>query len=751
MRITMEQIRETFLNYFQNRDHLKIQNASVIPKNDPTLLFVNSGMAPLKDFFTGESLPPAPNICNVQPCIRTIDIDDVGDRHHLTSFEMLGSWSFNNYFKEDAIKLAYELLINQFKIPKDKLYVTIFEGSSEHGLARDDESARVWESLGISKDHIVPQPFEDNFWGPTAETGPCGPCTECFYDTGDEFGDAYVPGGPFDTKKRYIEIWNAGVFMEFNKTLEGNYDKLKFKSVDTGAGLERLVMTLNGKESVYETDMLLPLMESISAQTNNAIPEKGKRVISDHVKTLAFILSEGVQPSNEGRGYVARKLIRRCASVLLMHKIDKLDFKKLINMVIDEYKPYYPELDKNREQIIYQFEKELEIFSRTIKKGFRYLQKECSGSSFKLSGEQCVKLVTTHGLPIDFIEQFVKDNGGEIDKQDFNKKLQLHKEMSKKSKDGDKENSDVDALETIKDKVQSLEPTTFVGYESLQSRGKVLKILLNNDFVVQAKKGDQIAFITDCTSFYAQGGGQIADIGLFKSEDGTEISIEKVEKTKQGVFIHFGTVNNGTIKVDQEGTFEVDEQNRMQIEANHTATHLLQSAIRTVLGDSVKQKGSRVDAKILRFDFNYDQNVTKEQQEQIESLIRDYINQDLPRQVCNLSLEEAKEKGATAHFSEKYDNKSVRLVQFGEVSKELCGGTHAKSTGQIKKFKIVSISGIQRGVKRITAVTGIEAEKALINSRILTDKVQPKGSWESAERETNTLDNLDSGMVSVPI
>ncbi len=407
-KITSKEIREKFLSYFESKDHLRIKNSSIIPKNDPTLLFINAGMAPMKKFFTGEESPEKPRLCNVQTCIRTIDLDDVGDKSHLTSFSMLGSWSIGDYFKEGAIKLAYEFLTKHLNIPNEKLYVTVFAGDKSIGLDVDDECKKWWKEVGILEDHIVECPMEDNFWI-AGETGPCGPCTEVFYDTRDDDVNKYVPGGYFDTKTRYIEIWNAGVCMQFNRNLDGTYSPLKFKSIDTGAGLERLTMTLNKMSSVYDTDLLKPICDKINELANGKLSERTVRVLTDHTRTISLILSEKQAPSNEGRGYVPRKLIRRCILLTTKESVKDFDYLSLYNFFIDNYSDIFPLIKENKDFLLSHFEKEYEQFNKVLVSGLEKLD-EIKTKGNNISKEDAFDLVTTYGLPFDIIEDYAKDN-----------------------------------------------------------------------------------------------------------------------------------------------------------------------------------------------------------------------------------------------------------------------------------------------------------------------------------------------------
>ena len=711
LKITSREIREVFLKFFESKNHLRILGSSIVPSNDPTLLFINSGMAPLKKYFTGEAQPPNSDLCNIQPCIRTIDIDDIGDRHHLTSFEMLGSWSINNYFKEEAISLAFQLLVEGLKIPKEKLYVTVFSGFPELNLSPDHESVKIWEGLGIDKSHIVFQPFEDNFWGPTAETGPCGPCTEVFYDTGDEYGDPYVQGGHFDTKSRYIEIWNAGVFMQFNKNSDGTYSNLKFKSVDTGAGLERLTMALNGLTSVYETDLLKPILEQVALQAKgkDSLSARTIRIITDHLRTTAFILSEGVKPSNDGRGYIPRRLIRKCAVLALKAKIDDFDFVAILNKVIEQYGDFYTHFNENKKDIIDTFEKERIHFQQVLRDGFKRLEKLSEKPNFEITGKDAFTLVSTYGIPIDLINEYANEKGGKVNVEEFKEEFKKHQEISKSSTTGDSEEGEVLKLNLneYQEVLDGIPETKFLGYDSYECKAKVLNIIKDGNRIQKANSGDRVLIITDKTCFYAEGGGQVSDTGVFTAKN-ANVSIIDVQKNDNKTFVHLGIVREGDLSVESSVDMKIDISRRLRIQANHSTVHLLQSALRQILGDSIRQAGSLVEEDKLRFDFLYDNKLSDEEIETVERYVNDYIQNNLPLVTEVTTLSEAINKGVLAFFEDKYGD-SVRVVMFGDVSKELCGGTHIKDTGSIGYFKILSEGSIGRGTRRITAITGNKA------------------------------------------
>lgn len=692
-KISSKEIKDAFLNFFEKNDHLIISDSSIIPKNDPTLLFINSGMAPLKNYFNGEEIPPKKRLCNVQPCIRTIDIDDVGDKHHLTSFQMLGSWSIGDYFKEYAIKFAFKLLTESLHIPKEKLYMTIFSGDKEIGLEPDLEAKKYWMEVGVDESHIVACGKDDNFWGPTSETGPCGPCTEVFYDTGSGDENKYVPGGHFDTKNRYIEIWNAGVFMQLNKNADGSFDKLKFKSVDTGAGLERLAMVLNGHSSVYDTDLLCPIKDRIKEEigSNTNVSERDILIMTDHLRTISLILSEKVSPDNEGRGYIPRKLIRKCIMIIAKSKVENFDFLNIMRFIVDMYQDIFPLFATNKQYILDTFKKEAEQFQKVIVAGLERLQHIKEKTSL-INGNDTFELVTTFGLPFDIICDFADENNMQVDKDGYKERLEMHKKISSQGKAGSKSSqydlSEFEDFDTVK----------FTGYDTLSDEAKVTFVRC---------KGSDIKLITDHTPFYAQSGGQCADIGTIKN-DSFEMKVESVLKTKKGTIIHFGKLVSGSVKVDDTVQMYVDQVTRRQTANAHSCVHLLQSALKKHFGKNVNQAGSKVEPNKLRFDFNYDNKISYDDICTLEKTVNTFIRMNLNREVINTDLDTARKLGATALFESKYAD-TVRMVSFGDVSKELCGGTHTSATGNIGFFAITSVEGIGKGIKRISALVGDDA------------------------------------------
>lgn len=690
---TSTEIREAFLGFFSKHSHHVIPHSSLIPNNDPTLLFINSGMAPLKSYFTGEQTPPHSMLCNVQPCIRTIDIDDVGDRHHLTLFEMLGSWSIGDYFKDRAIELAFELLTTVFKFPLERLYVTVYEGHSEFNLPADHESAAIWRRVGIPESHIVWQPHSDSFWGPSGETGPCGPCTEVFFDTGDEHGVSYHLSGVFDTK-RYIEIWNAGVFMEWFKSHNGSFSPLSIKSVDTGSGLERMAMVLNGHSSVYETDLLSTLIQVIRQQMPAHVPDQSLRILADHIKAASFIMSEGIAPSNEGRGYIVRRLIRRCMGTAA--RLDThLDGVPAIRQVVQQMGSTYPLLRQFEGQIMGWWNQENETFSLALREGFIRLNERLhlhTGPVF--SGKDAFDLVSTYGIPYDMVRDSLAQLGKQVDQASYDEAVAEHKQVSRQSKltTSGMHGGGIDGIRQLAVTM----PTAFVGYELMGCEAEVMDV-----FPVE---GRGWGLVTTQTCFYAESGGQVGDVGVIES-DHAVFEVLDTQKHSSGVIIHVGQFKAGSMMVGMGVRLRVDAIRRNRVACHHTATHLLQSALRQVLGMGIKQAGSLVEPNRLRFDFACDRKPTAEELRQIEDRVNALIQDNLEGVIETMSLDQALQQNATAFFMEKYQG-SVRVVSFGADSKELCGGTHVSRTGCIGVFRLVSEGSVAKGVRRIVGVTG---------------------------------------------
>jgi alanyl-tRNA synthetase len=699
-----EEIRQAFLDFFTSRGHQQISGVSLVPKNDPTLLFINSGMAPLKRYFTGEDQPPAPDLCNVQPCIRTTDIEDVGDRHHLTYFEMLGSWSIDHYFKERAIALAFELLVDSFGFEPDRLYATVFAGMPELGLAPDETSPQIWESVGLKRNHIVPLKA-DNFWGPAGDTGPCGPCTEVFFDTGGAFGSSYQPGGSFDTDHRYIEIWNAGVFMEFNKDAEGKFTKLPFASVDTGSGLERMAMVLGGHETVYETDLLKPIADRARSVISPAadLPIESVRLLADHVRAATMILAEGVRPSNLGRGYIPRRLIRKCVEVVTRAGLAEFPFPVVIDAVTERFGAIYPRLVASSTQIKQGFEQERAEFARVVERGLEQLEKLRAQGDLQISGDEAFSLFATYGMPVELVRDYAQGHGGDVDMAGFNAAFKEHQQRSRVS--AARGGTDAARWPAGLDHIASPDkgPTPFLGYDRTQEQARVEQLLVGGTPVDSADEGSWVEVVLDRTPFYPEGGGQVGDRGTLRAGDGV-VDILATLRGPGGVIVHRGQIAEGTLTVGVEVEARVDPDHRLRAAANHSATHLLQAALRKTLGDGVRQAGSLVEPSRLRFDFTFPRPLEGDELKTIEQLVNEQILADLEVKTETMAYREAVRAGALTLPGETY-GENVRVVRMGTVSSELCGGTHVPHTSRLGLFRLVSESSVASGVRRIVAVT----------------------------------------------
>lgn len=703
------EIRDVFLRFFTDANHRRIESASIIPVGDPSLLFVNAGMAPLKPYFLGAATPPAPDLCNVQPCVRTIDIADVGDRHHLTFFEMLGSWSIDNYLNDRAVELAFELLTAHFRFPVEKLYVTVYEGDPRNGLPPDDRSAAAWERVGIPRDHIV-HLGEDNFWS-AGDTGPCGPCTEVFYDTGSEHGKQYRPGGEFDTRSRYIEIWNAGVFMEFDRQADGRFEPLRFTSVDTGSGVERMAMVLQGCDSVYETDIFRPLVAAVDVSFDGVdIGERNARIVADHIRAATFILGEGVVPSNEGRGYIPRRLLRKVIAIATRAGMAKLELGELANVVIDHMRDSYPRLGTSRARILELIAREQRDFGRVVRRGMEHLGKLAGGPGFRITGEEAFTLFATHGMPIDLVRDFAAEQGGSVDDEQFARLVEAHRELSRGASDETGPAATMTAVHA--EDVHGL-TTTFVGYQDLAGSGEVVAVVGSEEL-----RAGQAGFVVfDRTPFYAEGGGQVGDTGQISAAD----LLARVEDTQKvdGAHVHAVRVEEGVLRPGDRVELVVDVARRRAVMRNHSGTHLLHAALRTVLGDQARQAGSLVAPDRLRFDFHHSRALSEAEIDRVERMVNDEVLANADRRTNVRSYQDAMADGAVAFAGDRYDDE-VRVVSFGDFSMELCGGTHVDSTAEVGLFRILGESSVGSGVRRIEAVTGERAvDHTLERDRLL--------------------------------
>ena len=702
MKSTAE-IRQTFLDFFNSKGHEIVASSSLVPHNDPTLLFTNAGMNQFKDVFLGIEKRPYTRATTAQRCVRAggkhNDLDNVGytARHH-TFFEMLGNFSFGDYFKHDAIHFAWELLTSKewFNLPKDKLTVTVYE--------TDDEAYEIWEKeIGIPKERIVRigdnkgAPYaSDNFWQ-MGDTGPCGPCTEIFYDHGDHIWGG-PPGSAEEDGDRFIEIWNI-VFMQFNRHPDGTMEPLPKPSVDTGMGLERIAAVLQHVNSNYEIDLFKKLIHDAAQiiQTKD-LESKSLRVIADHIRSCAFLISDGVLPSNEGRGYVLRRIIRRAVRHGHMLGAKEIFFYKLVKPLIDVMGSAAVELAKNQKIVEDALKIEEEQFLKTLERGLFLLDQELVKiTDSVLPGDVAFKLYDTFGFPLDLTADVCREKNITIDEDGFN---QCMEEQRKRARESSAFSVDYSNVIKLDDK------TEFLGYQATEASAKVIAIFQNGQKVESANAGDEAIIILDKTPFYGESGGQIGDKGLLTSAN-AEFTV--LDSQKYGKSIgHIGTLVKGSLKVGDLVTAAIDVELRERIRRNHSATHLLQAALQQILGNHVHQKGSLVNDSYLRFDFSHNQSITQEQIVEIENLVNRQIRYNLPVDVELMPIDEARNKGAMALFGEKYEE-IVRVLTMGDFSIELCGGTHVDRTGDIGLFKIISESSIASGVRRIEATSGQNA------------------------------------------
>lgn len=697
----VNQLRKMFLEFFESKGHLKMNSFSLVPHNDNSLLLINSGMAPLKPYFTGQEIPPRRRVTTCQKCIRTGDIENIGKTaRHGTFFEMLGNFSFGDYFKTEAIHWSWEFLTEVVGLDKDRLYPSIYEN--------DDEAFDIWnKEMGIPAERIFRFGKEDNFWEHGA--GPCGPCSEIYYDRGEKYGCG-KPGCTVGCDcDRYMEIWN-NVFTQFDNDGNGNYEELKQKNIDTGMGLERLASVVQDVDSIFDVDTIFDLRNKVCEMANVEYQKEYKtdvsiRIITDHIRSATFMISDGIMPSNEGRGYVLRRLIRRAARHGRLLGIDGKFLATLSETVINGSKDGYPELDEKKDMIFKVLTEEENKFNKTIDQGLNILsdmQKEMEANNSKeLSGENAFKLYDTYGFPLDLTKEILEEKGFTVDEESFAAAMQKQKETARNSRA--KTNymgADVTVYESIDPSITS----EFVGYDNLVYDSKITVLTTDTELTEALADGDTGTIIVDKTPFYATMGGQEADKGIIVT-DTAEFVVKDTIKLLGGKIGHVGQVTKGMFKVGDTVTLKVDEENRNATAKNHSATHLLQKALRIVLGTHVEQAGSLVNADHLRFDFTHFQALTSEELKQIEEIVNEKITEQLPVETKIMSIEEAKKTGAMALFGEKYGD-SVRVVNMGEFSKEFCGGTHVKNTGNIMLFKIISESGVAAGVRRIDALTG---------------------------------------------
>ena len=713
----VNEIREKFLSFFESKNCLRLGSFPLIPKNDASLLLINSGMAPMKAWFQNPETAPRRRVTTCQKCIRTGDIENVGKTaRHGTFFEMLGNFSFGDYFKKEATAWAWEFFTKVMEIPADKLWISVYEN--------DDEAKDIWiNEVGIAPERIVKLGKDDNFW--EHGTGPCGPCSEIYFDRGEEFGcDSPTCGVGCDCD-RFMEVWNL-VFTQFDKDEDGNYNPLPNPNIDTGMGLERLAVVMQGVNNLFEIDTVQDVMKHICSIAGIEYKKDEKkdvslRVITDHIRSTVMMVSDGVIPSNEGRGYVLRRLLRRAARHGKILNIDRQFLFEVADTVIDCSKDAYPELAEKRDYIKKIIKKEEERFDATIDNGIvvlnGYIEDAKKNGASQLTGDEAFKLHDTYGFPLDLTIEMAQEQGLSVDIDGFNAAMQAQKEAARNARaDG----SSWDADEVYE--FENAEPTVFLGYDMLESDAKVVGIVVEDEGVCDEIIGNQNGFIVcDKTPFYAEMGGQVGDIGVISVGGKAVGTVVNTTKTNEGYYLHEVKLNEGEISLGDVITLTVDKVNRMSICRNHTATHILDKALRDVLGSHVAQAGSLVSADRLRFDFSHFEAMTTEQIKEVEEIVNKKILESIDVNVQELPIDEAKKLGAIALFGEKYGD-VVRVVSVGDYSVEFCGGTHLSNSAQCGLFKIVSEGGVAAGVRRIEAVTGkgvldyIKSNDALIAS-----------------------------------
>ncbi len=742
---SLNELREKYLAFFESKEHLRLPSYPLVPMGDKSLLLINSGMAPMKKFFTGEEEPPRRRVTTCQKCIRTPDLDRVGHTaRHGTFFEMLGNFSFGDYFKEEAIHYAWEFLTEVLEIPGELLWPSIYEN--------DEEAFEIWhKQIGVPAARITRLGKADNFW--EHGQGPCGPCSEIYFDRGEKYGCGSPDCRPGCDCDRYMEIWN-NVFSQFNNDGKGNYTELAQKNIDTGMGLERLACVMQGVDNMFEVDSIRKILDTvceIAGKTYGADKENdiSIRVCTDHIKSAMFMIADGVIPSNEGRGYVLRRIIRRACRHGKLLGINHAFLCQLAEVAIGENCEAYPELTEKKDYILKVISLEEERFDATIDAGLSILAAHITAAKEKgegaIAGEDAFKLYDTFGFPLDLTKEILAENGLTVDEDTFKDLMKAQRERARAAR------GNVDGWDkAAKNLLEDLPATNFRGYDSFRTDdARVLAIIVEDEdgarSVPEISEGD-CTVVLEKTVFYGEGGGQVGDSGTLSTEGGTLLTVNDTKKT-DGVYLHLATVQSGTLRVGDAVCAKLDEKRRLTIARNHSVAHLLQAALRAVLGAHVEQAGSLVDEDKCRFDFTHFQAMTREEIARVENMVNDYIFAGLPISMTEMLLEDAKKLGATALFGEKY-GKIVRVVRMGTFSIEFCGGTHLNNTARIGLFKIVSESSVAAGVRRIEAVTGtgvlslLASREALLASA--ADTLKAQNPLDVAKRATAVQDEMKS-------
>ena len=703
------EIRSTFLNYFKKNGHEIVHSSPLVPHNDPTLMFANSGMVQFKNIFTGKEKRDYNRAVTSQKCVRAggkhNDLENVGytARHH-TFFEMLGNFSFGDYFKDQAIEFAWNLITKEFKIEKEKLLVTVF--------SEDEDAYNFWKKIaGLSDEKIIKISTSDNFWS-MGDTGPCGPCSEIFYDHGDKYPGG-PPGSPDEDGDRFIEIWNL-VFMQFEQISSSERINLPKPSIDTGMGLERISALLNNTNDNYNTDLFIPLIDKSRNLLNDEsqLNSPSHRVIADHLRSSSFLIADGVTPSNEGRGYVLRRIMRR--GMRHAHTLGNKEtvFDKIFPTLLDIFKTAYPELMRAKDLIINTFINEETKFKETVEKGLKILEDEISVSSNKLDGKIAFKLYDTYGFPLDLTQDYLKSKNVEVDVETFNQMMKEQKERARKNWKGTGDQEDQKNWFKI---TENLSSTEFLGYDQTESESEITSIVKSDSKTDQLNEGENGIIILNQTPFYGESGGQVGDIGTIMFEHNT-FEVNDTTKLFGSFYLHHGKVKKGKFKIGDSVTAKIDSYKRQLIKCNHSSTHLLHASLRKILGNHVSQKGSLVNSEKLRFDFSHNEPITSDNIIKIENFVKNEITANSKIEIKTIDHQKALDEGATALFGEKYGDE-VRVVSMGTVennkifSKELCGGTHVAQTGDILNFKIINQTSVASGIRRIEALTNIAVDE----------------------------------------
>lgn len=714
---SLNDLREAYLKFFESKGCLRKKSYSLVPQNDNSLLLIVAGMAPLKPYFTGQEVPPRTRMTTCQKCIRTGDIENVGKTaRHGTYFEMLGNFSFGDYFKKEAISWAWEFCVDVLKLPTERLYVSVYED--------DDEAEKIWhEKIGVPMDHIFRMGKEDNFWEAGTD-GPCGPCSEIYFDRGEEYGCG-KPGCTVGCDcDRYMEFWNL-VFTQFERHEDGTYTPLAQKNIDTGMGLERLAAMMQGVDSIFDVDTVKAIRDHICRIAGCTYGEDYKkdvsvRVITDHIRAVTFLASDGVLPSNEGAGYVMRRLVRRAVRHGKLLGINGLFLKDIVKTVVDCNKCEYNELEEKYDYIVKVLTNEEMNFNRTIDRGMKLLEDYIADLTEKgenvLSGEDCFKLSDTHGFPIDLTREILEEKGMTVDEEGYYKCMEVQRTTAREARGGSKY---MGADETVFHRIDKEFTSEFLGYDTTEADSTVDFVANDEELIMRAEAGQTAYIVSKTTPFYAESGGQVGDTGTIVTLTG-KAEVTDTQKVVGGKIAHTVKITEGYIEAGQTAHFSVDAERRMAIARNHTAAHLLQAALRQVLGEHVHQKGQLVNADRVRFDFSHFEAISPEELAEIEALVNDKILSCMDIKTQVLPIEEAQKLGAMALFGEKY-GETVRVVSIGDFSMEFCGGTHLKNTSQAGLFKIISEGSVASGVRRIEAVTGTGVLALLneINARVV--------------------------------